>query len=343
MSVSSARVFEDAPAVRQRVPLIVNIVGPSGSGKTYSALRLATGFQKVTGGDVYVVDTEAKRSLHYADRFKFRHVPFSAPFGPLDYLAAVEHCVKKGAGTVVIDSASHLHEGPGGVLEMHEAECQRLSEQWRQTRDKVQIAAWQKPKSELRRFINSILQMPVNLILCLRAKEKLKVVAGGKPQPLGFMPIASDELVYEATVSCLLYPGSKGVPAWHPEEMGEKGIVKLPAQFDGFFPKGAALSEDVGAKLAEWAAGGGPAPKPANDGERAWMPRLKAALAALKLGVAQANEQGLRGEARTALIRTEALRYVSWCAGRDVTDINGLTDEEADTVIRRAELGEMPE
>ena len=85
-----ARVFEDRPATRERTPLLVGLVGPSGSGKTYSALRLATGFQRVTGGDIYFIDTEARRALHYADSFNFRHLPFGAPFGSLDYLGVFD-------------------------------------------------------------------------------------------------------------------------------------------------------------------------------------------------------------------------------------------------------------
>src|SRR4029079_18921024 len=111
------RSFDDKPAVRERVPLLVGLVGPSGGGKTFSALRLAKGFQRVTGSEVYFIDTEARRALHYADRFQFRHVAFGAPFGPLDYLAAIQHCVAKGAKTIIVDSMSHEHEGPGGVLE----------------------------------------------------------------------------------------------------------------------------------------------------------------------------------------------------------------------------------
>ena len=64
-----ARTFEAKPAVRQKVPLLCGLVGPSGGGKTFSALRLATGMQQVSGGDIYIVDTEARRALHYADRF----------------------------------------------------------------------------------------------------------------------------------------------------------------------------------------------------------------------------------------------------------------------------------
>lgn len=90
----TARNFEDRPAVRERVPLLLGLVGPSGTGKTFSALRLATGIQRVTAGEIFYVDTEARRALHYADKFKFRHVDFKPPFGPLDYLTVIDHCVK---------------------------------------------------------------------------------------------------------------------------------------------------------------------------------------------------------------------------------------------------------
>lgn len=252
---SSERKFESKPAKRERVPLLIGLVGPSSSGKTYSALRLAAGIERVTPGKTHVIDSEAKRALHYSDRFKFMHTEFVAPFGPLDYLAAVEHCVKQGATTIIIDSASHLHEGPGGVLEMHQQEVDRLSSLWRVSADKAQIPAWAKPKQELRRFLNAVLQLPVNLIFCFRAKEKVAIKTGEKPKHLGFMPIASDEMVYEMTLNCLLYPGSGGVPSWHPEEMGEKGIVKLPEQFKGIFTKSKPLDEDAGEALARWAAG----------------------------------------------------------------------------------------
>ena len=122
-----ARKFDDVPAVREQVPLLIGLMGPSGSGKTYSALRLATGIQEVTGGEIYVIDTEARRALHYAEQFKFRHVQFDAPFGSLDYLAAIKHCVAKGAKVIVIDSMSHEHIGPGGYLLTQDAEVQRLA------------------------------------------------------------------------------------------------------------------------------------------------------------------------------------------------------------------------
>jgi ABC-type oligopeptide transport system ATPase subunit len=250
------RTFEDVPAIRRSVPIHIGIVGPSGSGKTFSALRLATGIQEVYGGELFHIDTEASRALHYADRFRFRHVPFCAPFDPLSYLAAVKHCVNKGAKTIILDSASHLHEGQGGTLESHEAECDRLCAAWRATRDKVQMAAWAKPKAELRRFINEVLQMNVNVIWCYRAKEKVKLINGKTPQAQGFMPISSDELIYEMSCNMLLYPNSGGIPSWHSEEMGERAIIKNPVQFRDIFKESKPLDEMTGRKLAEWGCGG---------------------------------------------------------------------------------------
>jgi len=261
---TKTRTFEDKPAVRTSVPLLLGLTGASGSGKTYSALRLATGIQRVTGGEIFYIDTEARRALHYADRFKFRHMEFKAPFGPLDYLAAIEHCQRKGAKVIVVDSMSHEHEGPGGVLEKHEQETTRLSALWHTSRDAAQMSAWAEPKAERRRLINSVLQLGVNGVFCFRAKEKLRIKKGEKPEPMGWMPIAGEEFVYEMTVNCLLYPGSGGVPEWNPGEIGEKMMVKLPEQFRETFKQRRPLDEDTGETLAKWAAGTMPTVDPSD-------------------------------------------------------------------------------
>lgn len=258
-----ARIFEDRPAVREAVPLLVGLMGPSGSGKTMSALRLATGIQSVRGGEIFVIDTESKRAKHYADFFKFRHLEFGAPFGPLDYLAAIQHCVSKGAGIIIVDSQSHEHEGQGGVLEMHEQELDRIAGNDYAKRNAANLLAWAKPKAARRQYINGLLQMNCNFIFCFRAKEKVKPVKrkdNGREkteiEQQGWMAIAGEEFVYEQTVNCLLMPGSKGVPTWASDQPGERAMMKLPEQFRGIFAEQQPLSEDIGRALAEWAKGG---------------------------------------------------------------------------------------
>lgn len=259
----TTRTFNDAPAIREKTPILVGLVGPSGTGKTFSALRLAAGFQRITGGETFVIDTEARRSLHYAEKFKFRHVPFGQPFSPLDYLAAIEHCLKKGATTIVVDSMSHEHEGPGGVLEMHESELDRMAGQDWGKREKLNMLAWAKPKQQRRRLINAILQMSCNFVFCFRAKEKIKLRPGQAPEPLGYMPIAGEEFIFEMTLKCLLLPGANGVPTWQPQMIGEKAMTKLPEQFRALFSTSPPpqLTEDVGEQLARWGAGTSAPPK----------------------------------------------------------------------------------
>lgn len=248
-----SNVFEIRPAVREQVPVMVGLMGASGSGKTYSALRIATGIQRITGGEICVIDTESRRSLHYADDFRFMHMQFDAPFGPLRYLEAIKAAYAAGARTIVVDSMSHEHEGPGGVLEMHEQEVQRLGGQERHN-----FQAWAKPKAERRQMINGILQVNCNFVFCFRAKEKTKPGNEGGRKVLieqGYMPIAGEEFVFEMTMNCLLLPGSAGVPQWQSSYPGERSMMKLPRQFERVMADGRQLDEDIGQQLAEWARG----------------------------------------------------------------------------------------
>lgn len=262
MNYQSRFAAHDAAEARAEapVPLLVGLTGPSGSGKTYSALRLATGIQKVVGGDIFVVDTEQRRALHYADRFSFKHVNFEPPFGSLDYLEALRYCKEQGAGVVVIDSCSHEHDGPGGLLEQHEAELDRMAGNDYKKRDRMAMLAWQKPKAGRRKLINAItteLAMPV--IFCFRAKRTTKPVKNqqGKIEPTdqGFSSIGADEWLFEMALNAVLLPGSKGVPIWASDMPGERLAIKLPEQFAGLAMRDRPLDESVGSHLAKWAAG----------------------------------------------------------------------------------------
>jgi ABC-type oligopeptide transport system ATPase subunit len=255
------RTFEDRPAIRSHVPLLVGLMGPSGSGKTFSALRLASGIQRVSGGEIFFIDTESKRALHYADQFKFRHIEFSAPFGSLDYLSALQYCVNKGAGVIIVDSMSHEHSGPGGYLLTQEAEIDRMAGDDYAKRERVKMAGWIKPAKLRQQFITGMLQLNSNFVFCFRAKEKTKPVKGEKqPVEMGFMPIAGEEFLFEMTLNCLLLPKANGVPTWRSDQLGEKMMMKLPGQFEPLFEGNKPLDEEVGRSLAEWARGGGAAP-----------------------------------------------------------------------------------
>lgn len=258
--------FTASKAVRDKVPLLMGIVGPTGTGKTFSALRLAKGMQSVRGGRVLGIDTESKRMKHYADYFDFDHAEFHEPFGSLRYLEACRWAVRdKGAQVVIIDSASHEHEGVGGYLDLHRQEINRLAGDDIGKQKRVQFLAWARPSAERRTFINGLLQLNAAFIFCFRAKEKLDIKPGRDPIEMGWMAIAGDEFLYEMGCIAVFEPGANGVPTWKSDMPGTARQIKIPLQFRDVFKQGEQLSEKHGEALARWAEGTSappPAPPP---------------------------------------------------------------------------------
>ena len=259
------RQFTIKKAKREAMPVLFGLIGPSGSGKTFSALRLATGIQRVMPGEIHVIDTEHRRSLRYADLFEFEHMDFEPPFSPLDYMAAIEQSVSAGAKTLIIDSISHSHEGVGGVLEWHDRVAREQAEKWKCSLEVVQFGAWAEPKAAVTKLKQKVIQLGCNVIFCYRAKEKIKPPNRKKGEremtELGWMPIGDMELVYEFAANALLTPGCEGVPTWMPGRPGEQRFSKLPREFKQILnPNGkpVQLSEDLGEAMARWSAGDDP-------------------------------------------------------------------------------------
>ena len=177
------------------------------------------------------------------------------------YCDALQAAAKEAqGGVVIVDSTSHEHEGPGGYLEYHETELDRLvansksnDPDWKK-REKNQFTAWIKPAADRRRLINTILQTDCAFIFCFRSKEKLKIVPGAAPIPLGWQAIAGDEFAYEMTVRCLLPPGAEGVPDWG-QDAFKNHVAKLGEQHKHIFPAGKQLDDSIGEKLALWSKG----------------------------------------------------------------------------------------
>lgn len=248
--------FKDSTEATGELPLLIGLLGPSGGGKTLSALRLAAGIQRVRGGNIVGIDTEASRMLHYREQFKFKHLDFGAPFSSDRYAEAIEAAVGVvQGGVVIVDSASHEHEGAGGYLEYHEAELDRMAGDDYKKRERMKFTAWIKPSASRRRLINSLLQKKCAFIFNFRAKEKIKVVAGGQPIQLGWQAIAGEEFSFEMVARCLLPPGANGVPDWTKESFEHLAAKRMDSH-RSIIPDGQQLNEDVGEKFALWAKGG---------------------------------------------------------------------------------------
>src|SRR5262245_42606899 len=111
--------FTFRPAQREEVGTVTGFAGPSGGGKSFCALRVATGL--ANGKRFAVIDTEAGRAKHYADRFAFDHGDLTPPFTPEHYLEAIVAAESAGYPVIVVDSMSHEYSGDGGLLDMQEA------------------------------------------------------------------------------------------------------------------------------------------------------------------------------------------------------------------------------
>lgn len=248
--------FQFKPAIRESVGLLIGLAGGTGSGKTFTAMRLAAG---ISGDKPFaVIDTEAGRAKHYADQFKFDHGDLSPPFTPERYAEAILAADAAKYPCIVVDSCTHEWSGEGGVLEMQEAELDRMAgDDWKK-REACKMAAWIKPKMQHKKMVQRLLQVRAHLILCFRAEEKIEMIReDGKMKIVpkitttgldGWVPICEKNLPYELTVSFLLLATAPGVPQ----------PIKLQEQHKGMFTAGVPITEDSGRKVASWAAGGKP-------------------------------------------------------------------------------------
>ena len=229
--------FQYKKARRENTHLLIGLAGASGSGKTYSAMQLATG---ICGDQPFaLLDTEGRRGLHYADQFDFEHVELGPPFTPTRYLEKIKPLEERGFRAIVLDSGSHEWEGEGGLLEQADES------------PKKSPGNWIEPKRQHRRFVNGLLQYGTNLIVCLRAAEKIHIDDSGPKIKVineGIVPICEKRFMFEMTTSCTLSPLAPGV-------VNLELPHKIQDQHRMAFPPGQHISVEAGRMLGQWARG----------------------------------------------------------------------------------------
>jgi hypothetical protein len=197
--------FEIKQATRGGIKVLCGMYGRSGSGKTLSALYLARGVAGPTG-TITLIDSESGRGSIFADMIPggYKVIEIEPPFSPERYLEAFE-LAERDSAVVVIDSLSHEHNGEGGVLDMQEAELDRMAGDNWQKREACKMAAWIKPKMSHKRFIQRILRSKCALVCCLRGEEKTRVLKeGGKSKVITdefSSPIFDQRFIFELLVN----------------------------------------------------------------------------------------------------------------------------------------------
>lgn len=200
---------------------IIALAGTSGSGKTVTALKIARGMVN-DPSEIGFLDTENKRGSLYADILDgaFMIGDLIPPFSPNRFNTAIKEFQDAGVKVLIIDSASHEWEGEGGCEDIANLPL---------TQGK-KMANWVGAKREHKSFMNTLLHCNMNVIVCLRAREKTDFKDPNKPVSLGIQPICEKNFMFEMTASLLM------------ENEGKKQtFLKLP-----FFLKDAFISDSNG-------------------------------------------------------------------------------------------------
>lgn len=253
----SSEVFTFRPAVRENVGLFIGLASESGGGKTYSAMELATGIVG-EGNRFAVIDTENRRARHYADRFNFDTLDLEAPFSSERYEGAVKTAAAQ-YKAIVLDSASHEHDGVGGYLDAQQSDLEERVARYmkkypdareHEVRDKLTPSSWIAPKRARKRMMQTLLacSTSIPIIFCFRAEEKVFGSKDGKMvtyNPPRWAPICGKGMPFEMTAFFLMHQDRPGVPI----------PLKLQEQHKDLFPTDAPLTRESGRRIAAWAAG----------------------------------------------------------------------------------------
>lgn len=183
-----SRLSHARDAVRPSRPARLMITSPAGGGKTWTALVIAA----VLGRRSIVIDTEHDSALDYAHLFRFRHLPWPAPFDPAE-LASVVNDAAADHDTLIVDSFSHFWIGPGGTLELSDN----------------RFVGWKGARPVQNQALEALLTAPAHVIVCCRARTAYEVgtdEATGKQQvrKLGLRPQQDENLEYEMNLSVVL-------------------------------------------------------------------------------------------------------------------------------------------
>lgn len=236
--------FRPAASFNDRHGLFVALAGGTNSGKSFSALRLARGIAG-PAGRIAALDTEGGRLLHLKRDFEFDAMLLDPPHRPERYAEAAKAAEDAGYDVLVIDSFSMEWVGLGGVLDWQSSEFERMG-----GREAVKLASWIKPKMAHKAMVYSFLQRRMPIVFSLRAEEKAKKV--GSEVQSEWAPICNKAFPFEVTVSFMLMQDRQGV-------IDLRLAHKMEGSHRDIFRDGEQLSEEHGARLAAWAAGGGAA------------------------------------------------------------------------------------
>jgi hypothetical protein len=235
-------------ASREGAKTVTAFAGVSGSGKTYSAILYAYGLAKRRADKVGFLDTENRRGRLYADilpgKAQFLIADMGAPFSPARYAEAIKQFEAAGVEVLVIDSVTHEWEGIGG--------CDDIAN------DGVppgKPGRWNKAKREHKKFMDTMLQSSMHIVVCVRAREKTKIDKDSQGKtifiPQGIQPVQEKNFMFEMTASLMM-----------DDQGARQDVLKCPAALQPFLGRGTGyIGIQDGESVRAWIDGGTPVNK----------------------------------------------------------------------------------
>lgn len=246
-------IFKIEEAQREGARLVIGLSGISGSGKTRTALELAYGLANFNAKKVGFIDTENRRGRLYADVLRdqngvvqrFLIGDFIAPFSPQRYVEAINAFVAAGVEVLVIDSVSHEWEGIGGCEDIAEGLVNGKAPKNKR---------WNVAKAEHKKFMNAMLQSPLHVICCIRARSKVKIAKVNNEtvyEDQGVQPVQEKNFSFELTASLMMWSSGQ-----------QREVLKCPEELVPIFGQSGAWAEGYltaqhGQMLRQWVDGGG--------------------------------------------------------------------------------------
>ena len=178
-------------ATKEKSLLRSALFGPSGSGKTFTALRIATGMRKATGGRIGLIDSERGSASKYADRFDFDVCDLNER-DINAYEKAIESAKEAGYKVLVIDSGTHPWQELLGEIDKM-ARARFGGNKW---------SAWAEGTPKQRQFVEAILSYPGHVIMTMRSKtewsfDRDERTGKNRPTRVGLAPEQGKGIEYE--------------------------------------------------------------------------------------------------------------------------------------------------
>lgn len=228
-------VLDIKPVKSGQSKAVIGIAGVSGSGKTYTALLIARGMVN-KASEIGFLDTENKRGSLYANILDepFMIGDLYPPFSPSRYALAIKEFQDAGVKVLVIDSTTHEWEGDGG--------CDDIANGLKADGTPRKVANWIGAKREHKSFMNVLLQSNMDIICCIRAREKTDFKNPSLPISLGVQPICEKNFMFEMTASLMMENEGK-----------TQKFLKIPSFLKKSFGTGVGyLGIETGKKIREW-------------------------------------------------------------------------------------------